>query len=177
MDHADHVGLLRGGRGRGGTWADIGAGDGAFTLALADLLGPGARVVAVDRDARALRANAAAVASRFPGTVLETVVADFTGPLTLPALDGVVAANSLHFVPRDRQVGVVRALAAHLRPGGMLLVVEYDADRGNPWVPHPFSGATWERMAADAGLVDTRRIGRVPSRFLGAIYSAVSRRP
>ena len=97
--------------------------------------------------------------------------------MTLPELDGLVAANSLHFVPRDRQVAVVRALAAHLRPGGRFVVVEYDADRGNPWVPHPFSYATWERMAAAAGLVDTRRIGRVPSRFLGAIYSAVSRRP
>jgi len=26
-------------------------------------------------------------------------------------------------------------------------------------------------------LIDTAQIGRVPSRFLGAIYSAVSRRP
>ena len=58
MDHDDHVGLLRGGvAGPGGVWADIGAGEGAFTLALADLLGPGARIVAVDRDAGALRAQ------------------------------------------------------------------------------------------------------------------------
>ena len=69
MDHADHVALLRPAVWPGGgTWADIGAGEGAFTLALADLLGPGGRIVAVDRDARALRANVAAVASRFPDT-------------------------------------------------------------------------------------------------------------
>jgi hypothetical protein len=55
--------------------------------------------------------------------------------------------------------------------------VEYDADRGNPWVPHPFSAAGWERLAAAAGLIGTRRLARVPSRFLGAIYSAVSYRP
>jgi SAM-dependent methyltransferase len=178
VDHADHVELLRGGIDEpGGTWADIGAGEGAFTLALADLLGPGARIVAVDRDARALRANASAVGARFPATVLETVVADLTRSLTLPPLDGLVAANSLHFVPRDQQVATVRALAERLRPGGTFLVVEYDADRGNPWVPHPFSAESWARVAADAGLVDTRRIGRVPSRFLGAIYSAASRRP
>jgi SAM-dependent methyltransferase len=177
VDHADHVELLRGGIEQpGGTWADIGAGEGAFTLALADLLGPGARIVAVDRDARALRANASAVGARFPATVLETVVADLTRSLTLPPLDGLVAANSLHFVPRDQQVATVRALAERLRPGGTFLVVEYDADRGNPWVPHPFSAESWARVAADAGLVDTRRIGRVPSRFLGAIYSAASRR-
>jgi SAM-dependent methyltransferase len=177
VDHADHVALLRPAVEPGGTWADIGAGDGAFTLALADLLGPGGRVVAVDRDARALRDNERAVRSRFPDVSFETLVADLTGPLELPTLDGLVAANSLHFVARDRQVGVVAGLATHLRPDGRFVVVEYDADRGNPWVPHPFSYAAWERLAAAAGLVGTGRIGRVPSRFLDAIYSAASRRP
>ena len=71
----------------------------------------------------------------------------------------------------------MRRLASYLRPGGAFVVVEYDADRGNPWVPHPFSAATWERMADEAGLIDTTRLGRVPSRFLGAIYAAVSRLP
>ena len=177
MDHADHVGLLRAAVAPGGTWADIGAGTGAFTLALADLLGPRGCIVAVDRDGGALRENAAVVAARFPAIALETVKADLTGPLTLPELDGLVAANSLHFVPRDRQIVVVRSLAAHLRPGGAFVVVEYDADRGNPWVPHPFSYPSWERLAIAAGLTGTRRLGRVPSRFLGAIYSAVSTRP
>ena len=41
MDHRDHVGLLREGvEGGGLNWADLGSGQGAFTLALADLLGP-----------------------------------------------------------------------------------------------------------------------------------------
>lgn len=177
MDHGDHVALLRPAVTPGGTWADIGAGEGAFTLALADLLGPGGRIVAVDRDARALRDNEAAVRTRFPDVAIETIVADLTGPLRLPALDGIVAANSLHFVARDRQAAAVAALAANLDPGGRFVVVEYDADHGNPWVPHPFSYAAWERLATAAGLADTRRIGRVPSRFLGAIYSAESRRP
>jgi hypothetical protein len=95
----------------------------------------------------------------------------------VPPLDGLVAANSLHFVGRKQQVEVVAALAADLAPGGRFVVVEYDADHGNPWVPHPFSYASWERLASTAGLVDTQRIGRVPSRFLGAIYSAEARRP
>ena len=73
-------------------------------------------------------------------------------------------------------MAVIAALAAHLRPGGRFVVVEYDADRGNPWVPHPFSYPSWERLAESAGLTDTRRIGRVPSRFLDAIYAAESRR-
>jgi SAM-dependent methyltransferase len=176
VDHHDHVGLLRAAVEPGGTWADIGAGEGAFTLALADLLRPGGRIVAVDRDARALRANEASVRARFPEVEFATLTADLTGPLALPELDGLVAANSLHYVARDRQIEVVRALAAHLRPGGRFVVVEYDADRGNPWVPHPFSYPSWERLAESAGLIDTLRLGRVPSRFLDAIYSAQSRR-
>jgi SAM-dependent methyltransferase len=177
MDHADHVALLQGGvSDLGGTWADIGAGAGAFTLALADLLGPGARIIAVDRDARALATNAETVRARFPGVEVEARQADFEGALALPALDGLVAANSLHFVPRDRQADVVRRLVASLRPGGTFIVVEYDADRGNPWVPHPFAATSWVGLAAGAGLVDTIEIGRVPSRFLGAIYAAASRR-
>lgn len=178
MDHLDHVALLRGGvAGSGGIWADIGAGEGAFTLALAELLGPGGRIIAVDRDRGALEENTRALAARFPRVELETRRADFEGPLDLPPLDGLAAANSLHFVARARQAEVIRHLASYLRPGGAFIVVEYDADRGNPWVPHPFSAASWERLAADAGLIDTTRIGRVPSRFLRAIYSAVSRRP
>jgi len=182
VDHRDHVALLRPGVVAGGSWADIGAGEGAFTLALAELLGPGARILAVDRDAGALRRNAEAVRARFPDTALTTLTADFMRSLPDPyptpdRLDGLIAANSLHFVPRDRQVDVVRALAGRLRHGGTFVVVEYDADRGNPWVPHPFSYRSWERLSAAAGLTETRRIGRVPSRFLGAIYSAESRRP
>lgn len=177
MDHADHVGLLRDGVEPGGTWADVGAGTGAFTFALADLLSPGGRIVAIDRDGDALAANAEGVSARFPNVALRTMTADFTGELGLPRLDGIVMANSLHFVARERHTGVVAALASHLRPGGAFVVVEYDADRGNPWVPHPFRFEGWVVMAAAAGLVAPRRLGHVPSRFLDGIYSAVAYRP
>jgi hypothetical protein len=36
------------------------------------------------------------------------------------------------------------------------------------------SFATWRRSAERLGLFDVRLAGRVPSRFLGAIYSAVA---
>lgn len=186
MDHADHVGLLRPGvpastsardADRPPAWADIGAGTGAFTLALADLLGPGARIVAVDRDAMALAENARTVRARFPATELETRVADLREPLGLGPLDGLVAANSLHFVDSAEQVAVISRLTALLRPAGRFLVVEYDTDVGNHWVPHPFSAARWPALAIAAGLVSPQPLGQVPSRWLGAIHSAMARRP
>jgi Methyltransferase domain len=178
VDHADHVALIRAGvRTVGGTWADMGAGRGAFTLALADLLGTDARIIAVDRAARDLATCALEVSHLFPAVALTTLVADFEEPLQLPPLDGIVAANALHFVRPERRIDVVAAMVSHLRPGAPFIVVEYDADRGNPWVPHPFSSGHWPDIALAAGLADTREIGRVPSRFLGAIYAAVSLRP
>ncbi|HVD47771.1 MAG TPA: class I SAM-dependent methyltransferase [Candidatus Limnocylindria bacterium] len=176
MEHAELVGLLRDGIGENaGTWADLGAGDGAFTLALAELLGPAAHITAVDRDAGALRRLRGEMGKRFAATDLEIVVADFTRRLKLAGLDGVVMANSLHFV-RDKGP-TLESVREMLRPGGSLVIVEYGADRGNPWVPHPFSYATWERLAAEAGFERTRLLKTIPSRYLGSLYSAVSRRP
>jgi ubiquinone/menaquinone biosynthesis C-methylase UbiE len=176
VDHSDHVALIRDGvTGTGSRWADVGAGRGAFTLALAELLGPGAEITAVDRDQDALRDLEQMVQARYPATRLTTLTADFTRPLSLTGVDGVVMANSLHFV-RDK-TPVVALMRDLLRPDGRFVLVEYDADRGNAWVPYPLSYPQWERIAAAAGFRDTRLIGRVPSGFLNAIYAAVSVRP
>jgi ubiquinone/menaquinone biosynthesis C-methylase UbiE len=178
MNHADHVALIRAGveddaspRRR---WLELGAGRGAFTLALAELLGTDGEIDAIDRDGGDLRHLAEDLAARFPAMRLRTIQADFDRPIDLPAApyDGLLAANALHFV-RD-PAAVLRALLPFLRPGARVIVVEYDADIGNPWVPYPFSSSRWDEIATAVGLENTRRIGRVPSRFLGAIYAAAS---
>jgi hypothetical protein len=81
-------------------------------------------------------------------------------------------ANSLHF-ERDK-LAVLRLVGSQLRPAGRLVLVEYDTDHGNPWVPFPLSYRSWARLAEEAGFRDTRRLASVPSRFLGSIYSALS---
>ncbi|TME76356.1 MAG: class I SAM-dependent methyltransferase [Chloroflexi bacterium] len=172
MDHADHVRLLREGVTRGGTWADLGAGTGAFTLALAELVGPSGEVIAVDRDRGALRELDRAI--RPGGATVRTLSADFTKPVALDSLDGVVMANSLHFV-RDKSP-VLALVHTMLKPSGRLLLVEYDTDNGNPYVPHPLSFETWRALADASGFTGTRKLASVPSRFLGRIYSAESLR-
>lgn len=171
MDQSELIELIRDAvpAGAGGRWADLGAGDGNFTVALATLLSPVARLTAIDRDANALER----LATRLPAA--DVRVADFQQPLDLENLDGVLMANSLHFV-RDKDP-LLRSVRAMLKPGGRLIVVEYDAERGNPWVPHPFTYATWEKLAARAGFVETRFLHSVPSRWLNAMWSAVSRSP
>jgi SAM-dependent methyltransferase len=173
MDHRDHVRLLREGvLGGGKIWADLGSGAGAFTLALAELLGSTGSIHTVDRDGRALQSQVRALRDAFPNVRITPLVADFTKPLALPPLDGIVMANSLHF-ERDK-LAVLRLVGGYLRPAGRLVLVEYDTDHGNPWVPFPLSFRSWATVAAEAGFRDTRRLASVPSRFLGSIYSAVS---
>ncbi len=173
MNHQDHVHLLRKGIAeRGGVWADLGSGGGAFTLALAELVGPEATIYSLDKDRSALREQEGAMRAMFPGVKVHYLVADFTQPLTLPPLDGVVMANSLHFV--RQKDAVLQRVRGHLRPEGRLLLVEYNSDQGSPWVPYPFSYQSWQELARKNGWQSTTLLERRPSRFMGEIYSALS---
>ncbi len=176
MDHYDHLNLIRDGIAEpSGVWADFGSGEGAFTLALADLLGGEALIHSIDRDATALKQQRTAISTRFPAAKVSYHVADFTRPLELPPLDGALMANSLHFV-KDKPP-VLSLIYGYLKPGGRLIMVEYNTDHGNTWVPYPFSFGTWAKLAATNGFAETRQLYVRPSRFLGEIYSAVSLRP
>ena len=110
--------------------------------------------------------------TRFPTVTVHYINADFTCRLDLPPLDGIIMANSLHFV-REKNA-VVQLIRSYLRPGGRLILVEYNADRGNLWVPYPLSYSTWESLAGRNGFASTRLLATRPSRFLGEMYSALS---
>jgi SAM-dependent methyltransferase len=174
MDHKDHLALIEKAVSGSGIWADLGSGRGAFTLALAELLGPGSQIYSLDRDRAALAKQARRAASRYPHVQFDYLAQDFTGTLDLPPLDGILMANSLHFV--RRKAPLLKRLLAHLNVGGRFVLVEYNAERGNPWVPHPLSYPAWEKLSAQVGLAATRKIGAYPSRFLGEIYASDSRR-
>jgi ubiquinone/menaquinone biosynthesis C-methylase UbiE len=173
MDHHDHVNLLRSGiTETGGTWADLGSGSGAFTLALAELAGVEAEIYSIDQDKGALREQARAFKTRFPQANVHFQQADFTKRLPLPTLDGIVMANSLHF--HRQKDPILKLLHDYLKPGGRLLMVEYNVDQGNMWVPHPISFDTWKSLAQKNGFRNTQFLAARPSRFLKEIYSAVS---
>jgi SAM-dependent methyltransferase len=84
-----------------------------------------------------------------------------------------VMANALHFF-RDKQA-VIRHVRSFLKPDGRFILVEYNVDRGNLWVPYPLSYPTWEKLASQCGFVHTRLLQKVPSSFLKEFYSALSR--
>ncbi len=173
MNHKDHVYLLQKGvPGPRGIWADLGSGSGAFTLALADLIGPSGQIYSVDRNRGALSEQERAMRGSFPATTVHYITGDFTRRLELPLLDGIVMANSLHYVPQKDPV--LQLIRGYLRPGGRLILVEYNTDRGNMWVPYPLSYRTWETLTRQNGFAQTQLLATVPSRFFGEMYSALS---
>lgn len=165
--------LIRGAVPARGSWADLGAGAGVFTRALANLVGRDGSVLAVDRDestGSALRALGNESQSSESLARISVQLGDFTAPLGVNELDGVLLANALHFVPYPDQAPVLRQLALSLKPQGRVVLVEYDRDRGNDWVPYPISRNTINAVAQSAGLSAPIDTGRMRSTFGGELY-------
>jgi SAM-dependent methyltransferase len=156
-------------------WADLGCGDGFFTGILSGLLKEGSSIYAVDGNQSALRQVRVARSIH-----LQTVAVDFVKEQWWPGhlLDGILMANSLHYAAD--QIDFVRRLRTRLKPDGGLLIVEYDTDRSNRWVPYPLSWDGLQRLfgqvggkAGDAGFGRPRKIHEAPSLYNSAgMYSA-----
>jgi len=176
MTLAERISLIRPGVTRAdGAWADLGAGGGAFTAALASLLGPGAVIHAVDRDRRSLHTLEQELGAPVPAAGggaarIACVAGDFTGELPLPRLDGALIANALHF--HADHVAVLAHVRRWLEPGAVLIVVEYDIHRANPWVPHPLPWEALPDAAARAGFAAVRLLGNRPSAYHRSMYAA-----
>lgn len=176
MTQEDHIALLEGAvTARGGFWADLGSGTGAFTIALAGLMGGNGRILSVDRDARALAVQERSLRSLFPALEVTLERGDFTALSGISGLEGIVMANSLHF-QRDA-IGVLRRLQEWLVPGGKIVIVEYEVSLPNPWVPFPVPFQRLTRVCQEAGLTQPRLLATRPSRYHGSVYSAVTEKP
>ncbi len=175
MEHGDHVEMLRPGiHSTSGVWADFGSGRGAFTLALVDILDANAVIYSTDRVSRSLREQQQALDRSHPHHTVYYEVLNFTEPLSLPLLDGIVIANALHYIEHDKQEKVVGLFKGYLKWGGRLLMVGYDTDKGNRWVPHPNTFQSWQTLAQRAGFEHTELLATRPSHFLGRFYSGAS---
>ncbi len=171
MTHQEHVALLKKAvEGEAGTWADLGSGEGAFTLALADLLQAGSKIFSVDYDQEKLRKQKQSFVNLFPKANVEYTHADFTTPLSLPLLDGIIMANSLHFL--KEKTAFLKMMKTYLTENGKFVLIEYNTDSGNPWVPYPISFQSFTKLTQKTGFSRPELLSTIPSRFLNEIYSA-----
>jgi len=153
-----------------GTWADIGAGTGLFSLALMQILEEGS-VIAVDKSPHALyNINA-------PNHIhFEIVEGDFNNLLDLPPLDGIVMANALHYA--HDHLYVLKNVLTSLRDEGIFILIEYDTQVPNePWVPNPVSLHLFHNLCMKVGLTDPELIGERESIYQdGRMYAVVSKK-
>ncbi len=149
-------------------WADLGCGKGLFTLALMHLLHPGSRIYAVDKNQHDLN-HLKAVGN----SAIQKINADFIqDELDLYPLDGLLMANSLHFV-KDK-VSFLHKIRKWLKPEGMFLILEYDMDVANPWVPYPISFTALSYLFKQHGYSHIEKLAERPSIYnRAAIYSAL----
>jgi SAM-dependent methyltransferase len=175
MDVADAGRLIAPAVRVGERWADLGAGTGTFTEALARLVGVSGEVIAVERDPSRVRTleQLARQRSREPRAPIVVRRADFTDGLDVEPLDGVLLANALHFVPATAQAETLRRLASALVEGGRVVIVEYDKRAASRWVPFPVSRARLAELAREAGLGTPEVIGEIGSAFGGTMYASV----
>ena len=150
-------------------WADLGCGDGTFTRALAEVLASRSIVHAIDRDARAL----ADIPTHHNDVQIETYLGDFTEfPWPVDNLDGVLMANSLHYV--KNQAAFIASCGSQMKPAHGFLIVEYDTDRSNVWVPYPIGRRALATLFEAAGYATITILGSRPSVYQRApLYAAM----
>src|SRR6187551_78831 len=137
-------------------WADFGCGGGTFTIALSHLLGDESKIYAIDRQNQDIHSLTHAE--------IKFIKADFSNdPLPLSNLDGILMANSLHYI-KDKNV-LVRKIGNYLKADGQVIVVEYDTAVANQWVPYPMPFNEMKDFFYTNGFNTVEKIGEYNSIF------------
>ena len=146
------------------TWCDLGCGTGTFTLALATLLRPGSVIYSIDKNEKLL----AQIPDRYHGVTIRKQAMNLNeNDLSLPALQGVLMANFLHFI--NHQGDFVKRLKGLSE---RLLVVEYESRAPSRWVPYPLSFSALRSLLLEQGFTKITKVRTRASRFGGEMYSA-----
>lgn len=158
------------------TWADLGAGSGTFTEALAHMVGPSGTVFAVDHDPVAATRLRALARNLPAGTAsVVAVTGDVAHLSAIPqiaegAVRGALLANVLHYFREPVRIleGVAR-----ITSGGRAVIVEYDRASNNRWVPYPISPEKLQDVAGSAGFESATVVAERRSQFGSRLYCAV----
>lgn len=143
-------------------WADLGCGSGLFSKALLSKLHDESTLCAIDKQPVV-----------FSDPRINFLTMDFEKEeLPLPLLDGIMMANSFHYV--KSKLRLLQKLKKHLLPDGAFLLVEYDTEIPNRWVPYPISFSSAKSLFAQAGFDSTEKINERQSVYNSSkMYAAL----
>jgi hypothetical protein len=137
-------------------------------MSLAQLLAPGSTIYAIDFDQRALEE----IPDQHDGVEIRKIVGDLrSSSLRLPLVDGILMANTLHFI-REQQVFLRRLLPV----ANCFLIVEYERSKPNKWGPYPVGFEKLRQLFTEAGVERVEKLATRPSLFGGTMYSALAER-
>jgi trans-aconitate methyltransferase len=120
-------------------WMELGAGRGLFTAALSHLLPVKSSIMAIDNLPQKFESH-----SFSPEVKVKQLQLDFVKDRLPAGFDGILMANALHFVADKKNF--MTTLQQSLIENGSLIIVEYDTDNANPWVPFPISFEKFKKM-------------------------------
>lgn len=148
-------------------WADLGCGSGVFTQALASILPVHSTVYAIDRSRQFIAQPVNDKVS------IEFLQADFENEaMPLPTLDGILMANSLHYIADKKSL--IERLQHHFADQPKFIIVEYNTMRSNAWVPYPIDFSHMKKLFTSIGYSRVEKLAERPSLFgRGGLYGCL----
>lgn len=137
-------------------WTDLGCGSGTFTYALANCLEAGSTIYAVDKKMPSL-VPANNINIQCIGADIEAIV------FPNQVLDGILMANSFHYI--KNKSSLIQRLQSFLKSNGRFLIVEYDMNKPNRWVPFPITFRELLLLFKNNGFDNIEKIGDRTSIF------------
>ena len=93
-------------------------------------------------------------------------------PWPFAGLDGILMANSLHYV--ENQTAFIRECESHMNLRRHFLLVEYDTSEASRWIPYPVSQSRLTTLFERAGYSSIRVLRSRPSIYRRASLYAVA---
>ncbi|MFP3853648.1 MAG: class I SAM-dependent methyltransferase [Anaerolineales bacterium] len=143
---------------------------------MAHHLGSDGRVIGLDIHRQSLKRLKRNIEGTIWNSQIFPLQGDLRDPLPLERLDGYLLANVLHFFVDKEKKAILRRLLHEIRPGGQLILVEYNSHRGNAAVPHPLPAQDWLRLMKALDWQHARLQAVVPSSFLGEMAAIQAER-
>lgn len=147
-------------------WADLGCGSGIFTEVLAEILPHNSHISAVDYKIQHL-----------PGEMSNKVQVTFhhndfvNDNLNFTKLDGILMANSFHFV--KSKASLIQKLEQYFTDNPKFIMVEYEHTVPNMWEPYPIPFAEMKELFRQLSYRKIEKTGEQHSVYGGSMYACL----